>query len=651
MSAFVNVVIPVPVNEAFTYSLPADTECSTGSRVEVLFRSRKMTGYVIKVFDEEPDVNFIIKPVLRVIDSEPLFGPYQIALGEWISKRYFCSLGEAIHMMLPGGRKEIQPEGMFEDGGLAGEKGILLSDEQELAVSGILSSDTKTAYVYGITGSGKTEVFLRCAKSVLSQGKAVIYLVPEIALTHQLVSDIGVRFGETVGVIHSRLTPSQKLDQWKRIKKGELRFIIGARSAVFAPAENLGMIIIDEEHENSYKSGSSPRYHARQVAMKICGDTNAKLVMGSATPSVEAYYSMKQKSIRAFHLTKRLSGGTLPEIKVINLKGSSGPLSQELIEMIHRTKEQGHQSILFLNRRGFSYFFHCRTCGYELKCKRCSVAMTYHKSNNKLICHYCGYSRTPVDTCPECGSLETGYSGFGTQRIEEDINATFPGFSIARLDTDSVKKKGALEHIIKKFKRGETDILLGTQMVAKGLNFPNVKLVGIVQADTSLKLPDFRSAERTFSLITQVAGRAGRFFPDGKVVIQTYMPDNPAIALAAEYRTENFYDQEIEIRRMLNFPPFSRVIRIVVRGKSEKNVIALIERMAGAFGAETPEGIEILGPSECPLSVISGNYRYQLILRSGDYPLISAFVSHYYRQIQPARETYIEIDPDPQSLL
>ncbi|MBN2510318.1 MAG: primosomal protein N' [Spirochaetales bacterium] len=651
MTEFIDVALPVPLDEVFTYSMPDTIICDIGFRVEVLFRSRKMTGFIVKIHDSEPAVNFIIKPILRVIDTQPLCSPYLLKLGQWIARRYFCSLGEALSMMSPGGKQERTPGGLFAENEPAVQDDLALSDEQMAAVHGILHGKNSLYYVQGITGSGKTEVFLQCAKAVLEQGSSVLYLVPEIALTHQLIQDIGTRFGPIVGVIHSRLTPSQKLEQWRRIQSGEYRFVIGARSAVFAPIEKYGLIILDEEHENSYKSGMSPRYHARQIAMKIAGDHGAKLVMGSATPSVEAYHLMSNNNMMAFKLTRRLSGGHLPAIQVVDLKGKTSCVSPELIAAIHTTKEEGHQTILFLNRRGFSYFFHCKSCGFELVCKRCSVPLTFHKNKNRLVCHYCGYSTAPLDVCPECGSLDVGYSGFGTQKIEEDIRATFPQYSIERLDTDSVQKKGALEHIISRFKRGEVDILLGTQMVAKGLNFPNVKLVGIVQADTSLKLPDFRSAERTFSLITQVAGRAGRYFGDGKVIVQTFMPENDAIRLAANYETDEFYCREIEMRRLLSFPPFFRIIRIVFRGKQIEKVREAGNLYARALGSDTPPGVEILGPSECPIAVIAGNHRFHILVRSENFSLMHRFIQHYRTQMPQSRGVYIEFDPDPQALI
>jgi primosomal protein N' (replication factor Y) len=377
-------------------------------------------------------------------------------------------------------------------------------------------------YLYGITGSGKTEVFLRAAEEMLREGKSVIYLVPEISLTHQTADAIGKRFGKAAATIHSGMSPSARLSEWIRLRNGpggsdglnesggQAAIVVGPRSAVFAPVKNLGLIIIDEEQDGSYKSGNTPRYHARQTAMKRCAAEGAKLLMGSATPSAEAWKLMTEGVIKRLDLTRRLSGGSTPLVSPVSLEKTEGCLSAELREEIRVTARMKRQTILFLNRRGFAYFYHCRSCGYELTCKHCSVSLTWYKSRNRAMCHYCGYSVTPPSACPQCGSLEAGFSGFGTEMIEEEVRKTFPELRVLRIDADTTEKKGSLKKALDLFRAGEIDILLGTQMVAKGLNFPGVRLVGVVLADTGLHLPDFRAAERTFSLVVQVAGRAGR---------------------------------------------------------------------------------------------------------------------------------------------
>jgi primosomal protein N' (replication factor Y) len=420
---------------------------------------------------------------------------------------------------------------------------------------------------------------------------------------------------------------------------------------VFAPVRNLGLIVIDEEHEGTYKSGSTPRYHARQVAMYRSSKAQAALVMGSATPSVEAYHLMSSGRIKRIDLTRRLAGGTLPELSIVDLNREETGISGRLAEEISAALARKRQVILFLNRRGFSYFFHCRTCGFEMKCSRCSVALTYHKKHGRMICHYCGYSTQPVEVCPGCGSLDVGYSGFGTEKVEEDVARLFPKARVGRVDTDSVRPRGTLAKLLKDFAEGELDILLGTQMVAKGLNFPRVDLVGIILADTGLSLPDFRAAERTFQLITQVSGRAGRFDSGGKVIIQTFRPQNPAILRSKKGDTEGFIKNEIENRQMLGFPPFSRLFRFVFRGKKKEKVFEFSQKAASALSRYGPSDDEILGPAECPLSVISGNHRFQLILKTLSFGSAHRKVGRVMGELNPPAGVYIELDVDPVSLL
>ncbi len=649
---YLRVVFAIPAKQSFLYQYDGEAPCNIGYRVEARFRTRSLIGFVVERTSEKPDVDFDIKAIDRIVDFEPIFDEELLELSQWMSKMYLCSLGEALSTMLPGAKRESR---VLDDpiADIDPPHKLVLGDDQQKAVDGILYEPDGMFYVYGVTGSGKTEVFLRIAEMTIGEGKSVIYLVPEIALTHQLLGHLRARFGDTVGVIHSRLTPSQRFKEWLRISRGDARFVVGARSAVFTPVRNLGLIVVDEEHEGSYKSGSTPRYHARQVAMKRSIMSGARLIMGSATPSVEAFHLMNEERIHSFKLEKRIAGGTMPALSVVDMRRESGALSRKLIERITATHAVGKQTILFLNRRGFSFFFHCKSCGYEMRCRQCSVTLTYHKSRNQMLCHYCGYSTEPIDVCPSCGSLDVGYSGFGTERIEEDISQTFPDYTIRRLDTDSVRKKGTLEKTLEAFRNGEIDILLGTQMVAKGLNFPGVNLVGIVLADTGLQLPDFRAEERTFSLIVQVSGRAGRYAPDGEVIIQTFHPDNPAIKLASEGRIEPFYDRELDVRRQLAFPPFSRLIRLVFRGKNRKDVVETAEQITGALEANANErdGVQFLGPAECPLAVVASNHRFQLIVRSPSLSGARKAVSLALDRSKIPSNVYIEIDVDPINLL
>ncbi len=664
---FLDIVLNVPVNQAFTYSyIPLENQKpenipQIGKRAEVRFGNKKMTGFITKIYDSFPSHCAVppekIKQVSKIVDSEPLITQELLETAIWVSKYYLCTIGEAVNSILPSARRESSEQSFSFDSEISAGIKQNLSEEQKKAVNDILAHAEKNEssfhYLYGPTGSGKTEVFLQTAEQILKKNKGVIYLVPEISLTQQVVDSVVNRFGPQVAVLHSSLTQSQKLTQWKKILHREARIVIGARSAIFAPVPDLGMIIIDEEHDSSYKSGNTPRYHARQTAMYRASKLKIPLIMGSATPSVEAWHLMNCGKLLKHTLSKRLAGGEKPSIKCINLNQSvmQGCISEELKNEIETTLKEKKQAILFLNRRGFTHFFRCSTCGFEMKCKNCSVSMTFHKSENRLRCHYCGWHILPPSSCPKCGSLDIGYSGFGTEFIEAETAQKFPNARIVRVDTDSVSKKGELQNKIDAFKKGEFDIMLGTQMVAKGLNFPNLKTVGIILADTALHLPDFRATERTFSLITQVAGRAGRFFPDGKVFVQTYNPENQAISFACSANTEGFYDFEINQRKLLSFPPFSRLIRLVFRSSNQIKAQITSEDAANLIENLKIPGVEILGPSECPLSKISQNYRFQLILRGEKIVPLQNAVRKLLFDYRHPQEVYIECDVDPVSLL
>lgn len=647
---YLQVVFNLPVEGPFTYGQPKDGAVVSGMRVEASFRGRMLRGFVIETSNEAPQGDFRILSVKRSLDWEAIFDQQQIELARWLARMYFCTLGEALSAIIPGAKQERDP-GFIPVEEYGFEIPEHLSPAQQKALQRIGQGDERLFYLFGVTGSGKTEVYLRLAHNVIDQGGSVIYLVPEISLTHQLIHQVQARFGEIVAVWHSKLTPSQKLKEWRRMRNGEARLLIGARSAIFAPIRHLGLVILDEEHESSYKSSQTPRYHARQVAMKRVVKEDAKLVMGSATPSIEAYKLMQTGGIIRLDLPERVSGGDLPSVELVSMNGVSNSLSPELSEEIQKTAAMGKQTILFLNRRGFSYFFHCRSCGYEMKCRHCSVSMTYHKVSGKMVCHYCGYTRDPVKVCPECGSLDVGYSGFGTQKIEEDVTRQFPALKIARVDTDSTRRKGELKTILKDFREGKYDILLGTQMVAKGLNFPGVRLVGIVLADSSLNVPDFRAGERTFSLIVQVSGRAGRFSDDGKVLVQTFKPLVPAINLAVRGNLQQFYEEELQIRRELSFPPYFRLFRVVVRGKEREKVNGMSQAIMRELKQAQWGDSELLGPSPCPIEVIAGNYRRQVLIRTQEFDRVHETLRNWYQRSEKRPGIYIEIDVDPVSLL
>jgi primosomal protein N' (replication factor Y) len=648
MSRYAEVVFNLPVRKAFTYALPADSPAGTGFRVSAPFGRRKLTGLIVAEQAEPPAGVKEIKEVARVIDTRPVFNDRVLDLARWMARMYMCSLGEALSAMIPGGRRESEAEELPPEDG---PRGYELAGQQRDAIRSIVEKGSGSFYLFGVTGSGKTDVFMEVAREVVARGKGVIYLVPEISLTHQVVRVFRATFKDRLAILHSSLTPSQRLKEWGRVMDGKVDLVIGARSAIFAPFPNLGMIAIDEEHEGSYKSGSTPRYHARQVAMYRSSQENAILLMGSATPSLEAWHHMREGRITALRLPERLSGGAMPTVDVIDMRQQKGPLSGPLIDEIGRAHADGRQSILFLNRRGFSYLFHCRSCGYEMACTHCSVALTYHKDKQRMICHYCGRSAAPISVCPQCGSLDVGYSGYGTEGIEEELQRHFPHLVVRRVDTDAVKKKKVLRDALNDFRDGKIHVLVGTQMVAKGLNFPKVRLVGIVNADTGLQLPDFRAAERTFSLIVQVSGRAGRSIPDGKVLIQTFRPGALPILMAREGKLEEFYAAEIDMRRQLGFPPFSRLIRLLVRGRSREKVTAACAALARALVERVGTAAEVMGPAEAPMARISGNYRQHLIIRALKFSEVHARVSAALEEYKAPAGVYLEVDVDPQALL
>ena len=657
---YLSLLFDIPVKQAFIYRDREAGEGEAGKRAVAGFGRRQMTGFISSVFDEVPAgiESAKIKTVDRIVDREPVFGVEDLKLAEWMASYYFCSTGEALAAMLPSGRRATGFASFgtddMDDEGVACSA-LKLSAEQEAALGAITSDSTgEPFYLYGITGSGKTEVFLRAAEFILKMGKSVIYIVPEIALSRQTAESIGKRFGGAAATLHSRLTSSQRLAEWVRIRRGEAPIVVGPRSAVFAPVKNLGLIIIDEEHDGSYKSGSTPRYHGRQVAMRRCAVSGAVLVMGSATPSAEAWKLMEDGKIRRLSLSARLSGGSIPEVKALSLAQSTGCLSRELKREIRETANMGRQTILFLNRRGFAYFYHCGNCGFELTCKRCSVSLVWHKNKGRAVCHYCGYETSPPDACPSCGSLKAGFRGFGTEMIEEEVRRAFPDLRIRRVDADTAAKKGGgIEESLALFRSGAIDLLLGTQMVAKGLNFPGVRLVGVVLADTGLHLPDFRAAERTFSLLVQVAGRAGRYFPDGKVLVQTLRPNDPVIVRACALDVEGFFAAELLQREQLGFPPYSRLIRFTLRSRNPDKAAAAAHRLFEFCRRFLPPDAGILGPAECPLALIAGNYRMQLLLRGGGMAKLHAAAGRALAAYEQGRDgsVYVEVDVDPVSMM
>ncbi len=506
---------------------------------------------------------------------------------------------------------------------------IILSEEQQKACDSLYDEyyDDKphTSLLYGVTGSGKTSVFIKLIERVMCDNKGIIVMVPEISLTPQFVSQFSQRFGDSIAVFHSALSLGERLDEYKRVKKGLAKIVIGTRSAIFAPFEKLGLIIMDEEQEYSYKSESSPRYHAREIAKFRCAQNNALLILSSATPSVETYYYAKSGRYSLNKLSSRYGTATLPNVVTADMNiemqnGNTTGFSDVLLENLAYNLEHGKQSILLLNRRGHNTFVTCRVCGDPVACPNCSISLTYHSTNNRLMCHYCGYSVPYTDECPTCHSKSLRFGGTGTQKAESDISELFPEARILRMDTDATSSKSSYEKMISSFANGEYDILVGTQMVAKGLNFPNVTLVGVLNTDQMLYADDYRSYERSFSLLTQVVGRSGRGDSKGMAVIQSYTPDNLIISMAAKQDYDTFYNTEINVRKAMLYPPFADICLVGFVGENQSVTLraanAFLHLFISTAQKEYPKlPLRILGPSPALVVKVSNKFRYKLIIK------------------------------------
>jgi len=482
---------------------------------------------------------------------------------------------------------------------------------------------SKVHMLHGITGSGKTEIYMHLARDVVDSGKQVILLVPEISLTPQIVKRFAERFGKRVAVLHSKLSLGERYDQWKRIKNGEYPIVVGARSAIFAPCQDIGLIIIDEEHEGAYKSDQAPRYYTHDVAEYLATSHKCPVLLGSATPSIETYYKSLKKTYKLHELHVRYNDMPLPTVDIIDMRdelqtGNKSILSERLVNALSETMHQGKQALLFLNRKGFSTFISCRECGYSLRCPNCEIALTYYKGKNYAECKYCNYTERVTETCPECTSKFYRYFGSGTERVEEDIKKMFPNIRIGRLDSETTSKKGELERILEDFEKRETDILIGTQMIAKGLDFPNVALVGVLSADILINLPDYKASERAFQLLTQVAGRTGRGTELGKVIFQTYTPEHYAVMSAQEHDYESFFKNEIQLRRSFLYPPYVEMATMLFSSENEDDVINYSKKLYNRIGNELQnQGIkfQLFGPGPAIYFKLKNRFRYQVMLK------------------------------------
>ncbi|MBT3376145.1 MAG: primosomal protein N' [Lentisphaerae bacterium] len=528
----------------------------------------------------------------------------------------------------------------------------------EIVRSSLTAEDARVILLHGVTGSGKTEVYLQAIQSCLENGREAIVLVPEIALTPQTTDRFRSRFGETVSVLHSGLSDGERFDEWTKIHEGRTQIVVGARSALFAPFRKLALIVVDEEHENTYKQDEAPRYQARDVAVMRGRMENATVVLGSATPSLESYYNCRVGKYVLADMPVRVDSRRLPAMEVVDmraeavLRGGSRVFSRRLTDLIRQRLESGDQTLLFLNRRGYATQMLCTECGYVAMCEDCSTAFTYHRGVERLCCHLCGCLLPAPQRCPQCGDTEIRYTGLGTEKVESIAQKLFPQAKIGRMDSDTMTTKHSHKHMLDAFRAGRVQILIGTQMIAKGLHFPNVTLVGVIFADLGLHLPDFRAGERTFQLLTQVAGRAGRGDVPGRVIVQTYTPYHPALEFALGHDFVGFYEEEMPMRQALGFPPVTHMAIVHFRSEEESKASGAAERFAEHLSERLPESVQVIGPMPAPIARVRRFYRYQITLRGGPTLALIRFLRQLSLQAnRDEKEADVYVDIDPRGLL
>jgi len=561
----------------------------------------------------------------------------------------------------------IEPEDVARDpyGGetFLPTQDLVLNEEQQAAfeVISMAVSQPKVAkpiLLHGVTGSGKTELYLRAIRQALEQGKTALVLVPEISLTPQTVERFKARFSEIqkeIAVLHSHLSDGERYDEWHKIHSGRARIVIGARSAVFAPLADLGVIIVDEEHEGSYKQEDAPRYHARDLAVLRANREVCAIVLGSATPSLESWNNYRTGKYQLLRLALRVDDRQMPVMRVVDMRranrGGDGVLAPQLLTAIERRLAGGQQTILFLNRRGFSTVMLCKACGHVCECPECSVALTYHRDAGRLACHICGHSARAPKVCPSCKDPGIRHTGVGTQKVEDAVRRVFPKARIARMDADAMARKGSMRQTLDAFKMGNIDILVGTQMIAKGLHFPNVTLVGIVNADLGLHVPDFRAGERTFQLLTQVAGRAGRGELEGEVVVQTVTPFSPSIQFARHHDFEGFVEQELDLRQRFDFPPFSRMVLLTVRSRVVERAEFTAQTLVRRLKEKLPAGVALGEAMAAPLAKAKSYFRFQTTMRGPTIRPMARCIQEVLAKLPPPEDVFITVDVDPVQLL
>jgi primosomal protein N' (replication factor Y) len=736
----VSVVFPEPPYGPYDYRIPDEMagQIKPAMRVVVPLGkgNRELVGYTLSVqIAIQPAQT--LKPVLRIVDHEPLCNGHLLQLIQWMSRYYLVPLGQVFEAVVPAGVRAgagtrnqtlLRPSDLASDDSaikslptkqrqtlqqliLADEPlsvdqlkhlaqcsdGVIkklretgfiesytervmqfdpstiktsyeripapaLSSDQRIALQTIFQSiesgEHSTILLHGVTGSGKTEVYMQSIEQVVSYGRQAIVLVPEISLTPQTRARFQGRFS-SVAVLHSHMSGPERHYQWRRIADGHAQVVIGPRSAVFAPAPYLGLIILDEEHENSFKQETVPRYHARDVAIHRASLERIPLVLGSATPSLETYHRAQIGQYKKVALPRRILNRPLPEVTTIDLRSARidvnrGAISTPLVKAIERTLADDGQTILLLNRRGYATSIQCPSCGHVIDCPDCDMPLTHHRDGSKATCHYCDYTIAAPNVCPKCGFDAIRLAGLGTQKLEIEVQQRFPDAKIARMDSDTMKKPGSHERVLAEFRTGKVQILLGTQMIAKGLDFPNVLLVGVINADSTLHFPDFRASERTFQLVTQVAGRTGRGDRAGEVLVQTYSPDHPAIVHACRHDFDSFSMQELEQREQFGYPPFASLARLIFRGPIQEDANEFAEEVVRRIQSEiarTGSKIRVLGPAPPPIAKLRGHYRYQAMMISQDAAALNSVLARIQSTTKPPGENLYLIDIDPVDML
>lgn len=684
---YADVAVAAPTHASFTYAIPDELAEGVGSgvRVAVPFGRRTVMGYVLgcvqrlpKGLDESK-----VRAIKSALDDVPVFSPPMLQWLAWIASYYCAPIGEVCRTALPARLNRLNPPKTSrptlprEMEHLRASHRMTLTDDQRGALATIEGArgeeGTKPFLLHGITGSGKTEIYLHLFERLAKEGKQCILLVPEIGLTPQLSHRIVERFGDEIALYHSGLTDAQRHHQWERMRSGDAAVVVGTRSALFAPLPRLGAIVVDEEHDSSYKQDEGVLYNARDAAVMRGHMEHAVVVLGSATPSMESFANASSGKYHYIHLPERTGGGFLPDVEIVDMrhevarekaadpekKGHQrGSLSRELVDVLGRTLERGEQSMIFLNRRGFAHFIICEACGHTFECPNCNISLAYHRHSAKLLCHYCDYTIVPPSTCPGCGGIDMIPMGRGTERLECELGELFPKARVARLDRDSIVNSKTRNAIFKKMREGTIDILVGTQMMAKGHDFPNITTVGIVSADVALHLPDFRSAERTFQLITQVSGRAGRTSKGARVILQTYQPEHPSLKAAKAHDYVSFFEEEKSQREMLSYPPFSRLANVRISATDARKVDAQAHAIATMLKSERgklklEKSIMLLGPAPAPMEKVRNRYRWQLLIKARGSKDLSRYLAAVHARLREfeARGLKVAVDVDPIAML